>query len=299
MAIRLKSGAGWVGPVGDGNLRIKWGGPWISPSYVYCKIGDLGGGYWQDSGYRGYPNPPSTPWVNTWGYGNCQVAWNYPAGGGAAIAYYHVVMTDVNGSWIAEENSTDNVSPNWGVNQDSRYRFYVRSVAQNGLASPFQGPLNVGIGHPSTPNYGYVQRTQYWSSEHLSGARNKDDPFWVGVPSSVLLQGMHWRNLRTGGMSGVVAPGTNRQVAWIVYSNEYGHITDNYGTIYNGSSIDHPLNNWADGSAWGIVARGAGWSTTGNGYYMLWLDDFWCDGTYYYDNYEIVSWNPEQGNYYW
>jgi hypothetical protein len=47
------------------------------------------------------------------------------------------------------------------------------------------------------------------------------------------------------------------------------------------------------------VARGAGWSTTGNGYYMLWCDDFWVDGTYYYDNYEIVSWNPEQGNYYW
>lgn len=279
----------------DGSIRLKWGGSgWSVPSYCRVRVN----GNWVDSGYRAYPNPPSAPWVNSWTYSNCQVAWNYAAGGGAPISYYEVVITDAAGNWLATENSTDNVSPNWGVSQDTRYRFYVRSVAVNGLASPFQGPLNVGIGHPSTPNYGYVQRSSDWNSDVVGGARNADDPFWVGVPGGVLLNGMHISNYYTP-MSSVVARGTNRDVNWVLYGQDYGSVVNNYGTLYSGGSLSHPLNNWGDGSPWGWIARGAGWSTTGNGTYMLWIEQLWLSGTYYYDNYEIVSWNPEQGNYYW
>lgn len=292
MTLAIKSGGAWR-TVADGKLRVKSSGAWQSPGY--CRV--KSGGAWRDSGYRGYPNPPSAPWVHSWGYGNLQAAWS-PASGGPAISSYHVVLTNVNGSWIHEEYSGDTYSPNYGVDQDTRYQVYVRSVGTNGLVSAWQGPLRVGIGHPATNNYGWVQRTRGWVSGQVSGARNKDDPFWVGVGGNIWITGMHVRNLSTP-QSSVVAPGTNRGVDFVVYSGSYGTLNGSYGTIYSGFNMDHPLGNWGDGSAWGIVARGAGWSTTGNGYYMLWCDALWMSGTEYYDNYEVVSTNPAQGNYYW
>ena len=302
MSVRVHWGAstqvppfagGWVGG-SDGSIRLRWSGVWQTPSYMRMRVG----GNWVDSGYRAFPNPPSDPWVNSWDYSNVQAAWNYAAGGGAPISYYEVQLLNASGGLWASENSTDNVSPNWGIGQDARAQIRVRSVGVNGLTSAWSNLLRVGTGHPSTPNYGYVQRTQDWNSDLVGGARNADDPFWVGVPGGVLLNAMHISNYYTP-MSGVVARGTNRDVNWVLYGNDYGSVVNNYGTLYSGGSISHPLNNWGDGSPWGWIARGAGWSTTGNGYYMLWIEQLWLSGTYYYDNYEIVSWNPEQGNYYW
>ena len=303
MPVYVKVGAlggGSWRQIADGNIRAKayQEGTWRIPTKCYVKHGAMGTGGWHDTGYASYPNPPSAPWVHHWDYSNVQAAWNYAAGGGPPIAYYDVQLLYSDGNFWTSEASTDNISPMWGIGQDARCQIRVRSVGTNGLASAWQGNLRVGTGHPETYNYGWVQRTRGWESEHIGGARNRDDPFWVGFGGNIYASGMHWRNLRTP-QSSVVSPGTNRSVAWIVYGNEYGVIHNNYGTIYSGSSIDHPLGNWGDGNPWGIVARGAGWSTTGNGTYMLWCDDFWCSGTEYYNNWEVVSTNPAQGNYYW
>jgi hypothetical protein len=109
---------------------------------------------------------------------------------------------------------------------------------------------------------------------------------------------MHWRNLQMLGVQ-VVTPYGNRTVNWIIAGQDFGPINNNTGTIYSHDNRDYPFANWGQDATWGIVPRGSGWSTTGNGAYMLWCDDFWCDGTEYYNNYEIVSTNPAVGNSYW
>jgi hypothetical protein len=290
----------WSPTIADGNFRLKWGGTaWTFPGAVKVKDGDVGTGAWVDTGYHGYPNPPTNLRVNSWSYTNAQAAWDYAPAGGAPIDYYHIVITDAAGTWLAQENSTDNLSPNWSVSPDTKYQFYVRSHSSNGLMSGFVGPLRIQIGHDVSYNYGYVTRQRYWQSAVLSGARNKDDPFWVTVPSSIAaLSGMHWRNLRTP-QSSVVTPGTNRTVNLIANNGDLGPINNTWGTILSGNNGDWAFNNAGSDLIWGLVARGSGWSTTGNGTYMLWCDQFWMDGTENYSNYEVVSTNPAVGNSYW
>lgn len=308
MPIRTLWSGAWQGPVADGNVRLKWGGSsWISPAAVRMKTGStvgaevppFGGG-WTDTQYHGYPNPPSVAWVNAWGYGNLQAAWNYAAAGGAAIAYYHVVLTDVNGAWLSEENSTDNVSPNWTVAQDTRYMVYVRSVAVNGLASPFQGPLKVGIGHPSTPNYGYVQRTRPWYSQ-INGNWYKDaynggeGGTVVFVPNTVLITEFHVNMVTNNSFSSVISPWNNRTMSHIFAGADW---TDVIQANNPYSGIEYGFNNWGGDNYWGYILRGAGWTVSPGGVARC-VGQFGVAGNEYYNNYEVVSWNPEQGNYYW
>lgn len=290
--LRAKSGEAWVGPIADGKIYVKSGGVWCSP--VSCKI--KSGGVWVDSGYQGIPGVPSMPWVVSWSYTATRTQFNGPASG-PTVQDYHVERLDAAGTAVEGYYQTSGIR-DWGTPKDTKHQFRVRSRAASGLHSAWVGNLKVGIGHPETYNYGYVQRTRYWSSPHGATAANKDQ--WIAYtgPASVLLQGMHWRNLRTP-QSSVVRPGTNREVNWILISADYGSIGNNLGTVYSGNNTDWALNNWGDNAAWGIIPRGAGWSTTSNSTYMLHVDDFWIDGTEYYDNYEIVSTNPAQGNYYW
>ena len=237
------------------------------------------------------------PWVQAWNYTDTLTGFSGPSGG-PPIDYYHIEKLNSGGTPVEGYYDTSG-SRWWSTPQDTRWQFRVRSHGINGLFSNWVGNLRVGIGHPETYNYGWVERTRGWTSDTASGYRNKDDPFWVGVPHRVYLTSLHWRNLRTGGMSSVVCPGTNRDVDWVSDGGDFGTIRNNTGTVYNGHNWDHAFGNWGDGSRWGIVARGAGWSTTGNGYYMLVCDGLWCHGTEYYDNWEHVSTNPGQGNYYW
>jgi hypothetical protein len=293
MTVYRKTNGGWAA-ASNGNVRIKWGGNWQTASYVYQKVN----GQWQDSGYRGYPNPPQGIWVHAWSFSAVALGFSGPAPGGAPVSYYHLVQTDSNGNWINQANVGGSPWGNFGVGEDGYYQFYVRSVAASGLASAFVGPVRVRIGHSEQGYWATENRTQGWSSEHLSGARNKDEPFWVGFGSDVVIQGMHWRNLRTP-MSSVVTPGTNRTVNYIFNGGDFGAMNGEWGTIYSGHNGDKGLGNEGTGQPWGIVARGAGWSTTGNGTYMLWCDDFWCDGyqTYQVNVYYVTRYYQDNG--YW
>jgi hypothetical protein len=296
--LRVSSGGGWAGPVGDGNLRVKWGGPWISPAYVYHKMGDLGGGYWRDTGYRGYPNPPQSIWVHAWDFNNVALGFTGPAAGGAPTVAYNLVQTDSAGNWLNQVEVGGSPWGNFGVGQDGYYQFYVRSKSAAGLYSGFTGPVRVKIGHTETGYWQTEGRTEGWTSETASGYRNKDDPFWVGIPPSVILTSMHWRNLQMPGSS-VVTPGTNREVNWVFAGQDYGTIRAQLGTVYKGNNTDWAFNNWGDWNPWGIVARGAGWSTTGNTNVMLYTDGLWCHGTHHYnvDVYYVTRYH--EGNSYW
>lgn len=301
----LTGGAGnpytgsWSPTIADGNFRIKWGGTaWTFPGTLKVKDGDVGTGVWVDTGYHGFPNPPSNLQISSWSYSNVQVVWDFAASGGAPIDYYEVVITDEASNWLDVENSTDNYSPNWGVSPDTRYQFYVRSHSSNGLQSAYVGPLRVQIGHDISYNYGWVNRQRPWQSNVVSGGHNRDDPFWVSVPSSVVLDAMHWRNMRAP-QSSAVTPGTSRTVNWILNGGDFGPINANTGTILSGDNRDYGFDNPGNGSNWGVVPRGSGWSTTGNSFYQLWLDSLWMTGTETYANWEVVSTDPAVGNSYW
>lgn len=300
MPIRTKwGGTTWQGPVADGNLRLKWGGSsWVSPGYARVKAGSGAGvesppygGSWVDTSYRGYPLPPSMPWVQQWDYSQTLTGFNGPSGGGPAIDFYNIERLDANGTPVEGYNDTSG-SRWWGTPQDTRHQFRVRSHGVNGLYSGWVGNLRVGIGHPSTPNYGYVQRTRGWYQQ-IDGVWGRDQPFWIWIPNAVHITAFHY-GLYTP-MSGQLSPGTNRKISFIATGADWGN-TENWPSPYNGVSGGHDL---AGGdNYWGYVARGAGWSTTGNSYYSV-NGGFGIEGTEYYQNYEVVSYNPEQGNYYW
>ena len=303
--IRLKSGAGWLGPVADGNLRLKWGGPWISPSYVRHKVGDVGGGYWRDTGYRGYPNPPSGPWVHYWPtHNNVQFAWNYAGAGGAPVAHYQVVLTDSSGNWLATEDSTDNLSPYWGVGPDGYYQCFVRSVAANGLTSPFQGPVRIRMGHDATPNYAWVHHTQPWASGWDVGGDGwshgyMDNVCGPGAPGDVQVESIHWQLYSSYGFTSQLSPGTNRVIYVVLNGGQ-----DPYGWgqtgWWNGIDAWDYFSFTGNGGANGFVCRGVGWSVAPTGGQNKRVCGYiTVHGTQHWDSYDIVSWNPDVANGYW
>ena len=312
-AIRYKQGGTtWQGPIDNGKLSTRWGNGWINPTLVNAKTSDnaasgsaavTNGGYganprWVDTGYRGYPAVPSWLGIYGWDYSNVSLQWS-AGSGGAPVTAWHLVQTDESGNWLNQVEVSASPWGNFGVSWDTRYQFYVRAKAASGLYSGYQGPLKASIGHPVQYQYGYVNRQRPWQSPNQSGARNKDQPFWATVPSSVALDGIHWRNLHLA-YSGAVTPGTNRVVNFVILGVDYGSLNGVYGSIWTGDNRDHPFyGNVGDGSAWGIVPRGTGWSTTSNPQYMLYADGVWLTGTETYANYEIVNTIPEQGNGYW
>jgi hypothetical protein len=295
MTVYRKTGGVWRAAQ-NANVFIKWGGAWQRATYVYRKTN----GGWADTGYRSIPNPPQSIWVHGWDFNNVALNWTGPAAGGAPAVSYQVAIRDSAGNGVGQPDY-DNVNPPWGnfaVGQDGYYIFYVRSKSAAGLYSNWvQGP-RVKIGHSEQGYYQTENRTRYWASPTLSGYKNRDDPFWVGIPGNVVITGMHWRNLGTP-QSTVVTPTGSRTVNWILEGGDYGPINANFGTVGTGHSADYPFNNQGTGQVWGIVARGSGWSTTGNSYYMYYVDAFWCDGS---ETYQVsvyyVSRNYE-GNSYW
>lgn len=308
-AIRYKWGGGWSGNVPNGNLRAKWGGGWFVPTYVYVKANSTGGttsppagapygGNWVDTGYRGYPLAPQSIWVHAWSLNAVALGFTGPPAGGAPVVAYNLVQTDSAGNWLNQVEVGGSPWGNFGVGEDGYYQFYVRSKSAAGLYSPFTGPVRVKIGHSEQGYWATENRTRGWQSETIGGYRNKDDPFWVGIPGVCVITGMHWRNLQMPGSS-VVTPGTNRDVNWVIYGSDWGTIRNNLGSVYKGDNRDYPYNNQGDGSPWGIVARGAGWSTTGNTNVMLYCDAFWCSGTETYQVSVYYVTRNYEGNSYW
>lgn len=298
-AIRVKSGAGWTAPIANGKLNVKWGGTtWQNPSVVYAKAGDVGGGYWVDTGYRGYPATPSAPWVHAWSYDAIALGWN-AGGGGAPVAAYQLVQTDVNGNWINQVEVGGSPWGNFGMGWDSRYQFYVRAKATSGLYSGFAGPLRVGCGHPTQYQYGNVQHSEGWQEYNAVGGDAyswgyRDNFVGQRPGGDVHVEYIYW-NLSAN--VGVLSPWNNREV----------YIIGNDSALYWGPmGWNRPVvgydyfDFWGNGGVTGFVCRGSGWSTqfNNNGYPRV-TGEFWVGGTRYWTAYEVVNTINEQGNYYW
>lgn len=304
-AIRVGNGGAWGAPVANGKINSKWGAGWFNPTAVYAKTSDgtPGGGFgpnprWVDTGYRGYPAVPAQIWVAAWDYTNVIVQWS-AGSGGAPVSAWNVVMTDPAGNWLAQ---IETGSAQWmtGINWNTRYRYYVRAKATSGLYSAFQGPLNVGIGHPTQYTYGYVQRTRAWSAS-LNGNWYRDafdgsNPGGtvIFVPGNVILQSMVYDIAANENFSSVLSPYGNRYISHIWAGADAGDV------LYWNNPTQGPegFNDWGQDNWWGFICRGAGWTVapTGLAKVVGWMT---ANGTEYYDNYEITSVVNEQSNYYW
>lgn len=298
-AIRYKWGGGWSGDVANGKLSTKWGGGWFIPTVIYAKVGALGGGYWTDTGYRGYPAVPSAPWVHAWSYDAIALGWS-AGGGGAPATAYQLVQTDVNGNWINQVEVGGSPWGNFGMSWDTRYQFYVRAKSAAGLYSGFAGPLRVGCGHPTQYTYGNVQRSRAWAVGSNVGDGNgswgfRDNLFGEAVGGDIVVNGIYW-DLYTN--VGIMSPWGNRTMEIIGNEGQYvwGPM-DWQASHINGWDY---FGHWGNGGRWGGICRGAGWSSQfwNNGYPRVWgyLE---VHGTQYYYNWEVVSTINEQGNYYW
>ena len=312
MPIRVHTGSGlgvlkqpfggsWSGPITDGNLRLKWGGSsWTYPAFARVKVSDGGitnGGFganpqWVDTGYRGYPVKPSTPWVTAWDYNTMSISWN-AGSGGAAVSQWHVVRTNEGGGWI--NNDYVPVSQNYfsyGVNWNTRYQHYIEAVSSSGLVSGFSSPLRTYIGTPSQYYETTETGTRAWDGYTDVGDYGiKDNIVGPAVPSSVVVQTIQFD---LGCPWGVLSPYGNREIYWVANGVQQG-------LEYWGGSEIHTNQDvgdyWGNGQGSGFVCRGAGWTIYPGGQSRVW-GSLWVHGYEQYQ-YQQGHWTNAVGNGYW
>ncbi len=287
-------------------VRVNWGG-WVAPRLIYVKDQD---GVWRDTGYHSAPNPPINFGVASWDYGTVNLSWAGPAGaaGVTAPAYYEYVMTDPNGNWYHNPYTTTGGSASYGVSPDTRYRFYVRSVSPKGLRSAWNGPVNVGIGHPQQTAQRWAQRSRSWqggpgNQDYYAGSILGPTPpgystaygFATGVVVTDL-QYIIWSNVGFTSLWGFL------RTAWYLWNDTAGSgaPTYNFDTALPSGPFwaAHPLRgNWSNGGHWGMWLDGQGYGTQ---YGVAPITAYiTVVGTEYYPELETYVSVAATGNYYW
>jgi len=261
MPVHYKWTGGWVVPA-SGKVALKWGGTtWLHPSMMRVKNGDPGGGYWVDSGYRGFPAEPTSVAVNAWNYDTVSVKWAAGAGG-AAVSSYEVQQRNASGGVITTSTDTTSPSVSFAVADSTKYQFYVRSKSAAGLFSDWVGPLKVSIGKPASTYYTTETATRNWSAAANVGGY-KDAIVGVAVPSAVVVTTVRYQISSQNGFTSVLSPYNNREIYRIANSGQQERFSW-------GNPIDVTVNvaNYTgNGGITGMICRGAGWSTAASGTY--------------------------------
>jgi hypothetical protein len=232
---------------------------------VWIKIGDTGGGYWRDSGYIGYPGVPTGFYVSGWTFSQVTVNWSAPAAGGAPVDHYEVVMTDAAGSWMSAPTTTG-LSWTFGVAEDYRVRFYVRSVSAANLVSDWAPSIGAQIGHTEINHQQSNTATRDWRSGAVAVNLYNGGASGPQVPSSVDVS-RFYVNLSQAGLCGGVtwtylSPGTStvRNIFFITANN----IRRDLGRL----TLGNPSNGWLNisgnggNAGWGLLGEGAGYAST-------------------------------------
>ena len=291
MAIYTKWGGGWFG-VGDGRIQTRWGGGWFVPTTIRKKMGDPGGGYWYDTGWRGYPAVPSAPWVHAWNYDQVQINWGAGAGG-APVSSYIIQMLNSSGGLIYQYSTAGGPST-WGwfpVSHSSYYIYRVLAVGATGLQSGWSGQLRLYIGKPASTYYTTETAMRGWSKAASVNAW-KDQLVGPYVPSNVLVSSVRYQIYANNGFTSVLSPYNNRTIN-SYYNGEGG--TFNWAA----TSIDQTTypSFWGINYYVGMVPRGAGWSIYSNGVQRA-LGTITVSGQEQYQ-YQQAHTIPAVGNSYW
>ena len=311
MPIRFKTyGGGWTAPVSEGKLRLKWGGSsWVVPGLVHRKNGDVGGGSWYDTGYRGIPYTPSTPWVHdwtSWGYSYITVAWS-AAIGGATPSSYDALQMDAAGNWLSTEFGGTDTYATFPTIADGRYIFLVRASTAGGQ-SGWSGQLRVQMGHAALPNYGYKYTIDPWFQQ-VTGSWGKDNPAYMVVPENVQITAFHY-NL-SAPQGNMISPASNRwlhhvfsgtaQPDVLTLSSPVSYVESLPPIPGHATTYNFRYGNWGRNLLWGIVPRGSGWGSYGtpSGNYYLLNGSFGIEGTKEYVRFYEGEQTAAVPNSYW
>jgi hypothetical protein len=300
MPLKIRTGGAWH-DVPTGGARIRSGGQWIGASAV--KIRDQG--VWKDSGYVGFPGVPTGFYVSSWTFSQVTVNWSPPAAGGAPVHHYEVVMTDSAGNWMSAPTTTG-LSYSFGVAEDYRVRFYVRSVSAAGLVSGWAGSIGAQIGHTEINHQQANTGTRAWQSGAVAinlynggfgGPQVPDsvyvDHFYVNLSQAGLCQGENWAYLSPG-------TGTVRNIFFITQSQ----IRRDIGRITLGNPSHGQLNIAGNGgtapnNGWGLYAEGAGYAAGPATSACRVVGDLEVFGTETYTYYTTVIDRARVENSYW
>ena len=311
MPVQYKIGAlgggSWSPAIASGRVAYKRPNTstWSYPSGVFVKVGDIGGGVWRDTDYKGYPAIPTTPTIYAWDYSDMRISWA-AGSGGAPVANYTVRVTGSGGnpdtSYLHSSDHTGSPTGNIGVSWDSKYKVYVRANSAGGLSSAWSPVLQPWIGHPRQDTYGYVQRTRAWSTTLSGGVWWKDrydgnaGGTVVWVPDSVYVQYYRHYLYSNNHFTDILSPFNQRYISYYQASIDQ-NVSLNWNT-WHYTTTTGPY--WANGGNgwWGPVCHGSGWATSASTVAHM-RGDFGIDGIEYYNNYEITSTIYEQGNQYW
>lgn len=288
MTVRIKQGGAWYA-VPNGNLRVRDGGAWKVANFCYIKIN----GAWYDSGYRGYPNAPQNMRVASWDFGTVVMTWDGPAAGGAPVDHYEWQKLDANGNFVSGPSMTNATQAMWGVSEDERCQFRMRSISAGGLASAWSNTVRVQIGHSEQSHVVTDTKTRQWGSGMDVNAYGPDNTYLIYVPSSVNVSSWYL-NLSATFSTSVLSPTATREI---------NHV---FANVIQGTKLNwaNPTQGWfsyvynGQNSYWGFYVHGTGWSTgpTG-GYRMVGRFEIWGDETYY-ENRTVID-RDYAGNSYW
>lgn len=305
MPVRIKDGGVWR-TVSNGNLRVRDGGTWKVANFVSIKIN----GAWFTCDYRGYPNPPQSPYIAAWdstNFNTATLAWSAPAAGGAPVASYEVLKTSANGNWVGGYPlNVGNVgSYAFPTGQDDRCQFYVRAISTGGLNSAdafgWTGPIKVQMGHTELGHTETDNLTRAWDStsagqsEAVNGYRNTTHLRYM--PAAVEASSWYF-NLREnpGWAISKISPGTNREV-YHVFQNAI-----QWGTVLDWSE---PLVGWFSYVYWGqdqwwgfYVSDNIGWTASPSGLQRF-VGEFRIHGIEHYTQQRYVVDRARAENSYW
>ena len=252
-SVKIRHTDGTWRAINDGKLQVSWGGAWVTPSTM--KI--AWAGVWRDTGYAGFPADPVNVHLTHWDYNDTIMAWS-PGSGGAAVADYHVVQTDVSGNWLRQYTVAGTTSPAIPVSQSTKYRLYVRARSAANLFSNWGPSIGTSIGKPAVTTYTTEEATRPWS---LAASVNgyKDAIVGVGVATNRVVQNVRYQISAYSNFTSALTPYNNREIYRIANSGQYERFSWLVG------SIDTTVNvgdYWGNGGVTGMICRGAGWAST-------------------------------------
>lgn len=262
-ALHVKNGGNWV-LVDDGNLAVKYNGAWIFPSHLHVK----NNGAWVDSGYDGFPAPPTGFAINASNFSTLSVKWT-PGVGGAPVGNYEIALNSAdNSTRIATLNDTASPSGNFSVQEDTKYQIWIRAETQatGGVTSAWVGPIKWAIGHAAYTTYTDDPATRpYTLAKAVTGYR--DVAVGPTIPTSVVVQTIRYQISNT--FSGILSPYGSHSIS------RWQNAAEKEQFSWLSASIDTTLNvtdYTSNGGVQGMVCRGTGWSSTPSG-------SFICTGT--------------------
>jgi hypothetical protein len=203
--------------------------------------------------------------------------------------------------------TTTGGSWSFGVAQNTLYQFYVRSWTARGLASAWNGPIRVGIGHPQ-------QIAQRWAQRSRGAGASTAYNLYNGTVAGSVLPGY---STAYGFATGVVVTDVQYNITSPSGFGETEGFFRECFYLWNGTAgspepayhfqvglpsgtfwAAHPARgNWSNGGPWGIWLRGSGYDDKYGvppiqSYCFIW-------GTEYYAELEDYVSVAHQDNYYW